>query len=157
MIALAHTALLLALAQPADQPAAEAAPIEVSGARFYAIDARTDPPEVVESSTIPYRPETSCFGWVLDVAPGKGEVTVREELRLPGPSANWGTAEGTSVHADRSGATSEITDDISDGMLSNEWCISAGDPTGAHHISIYQGRRLLHRFDFVVIEPPRAI
>ncbi|HEX8644117.1 MAG TPA: hypothetical protein VF702_09420 [Allosphingosinicella sp.] len=153
MIALAPTALFLLLAQPPAAPV----PIEVTGARFFAIDARTDPPGIVESTTIPHRAQTSCFGWGLDVAPHKGEVTIREELRLPGPAGSWGTAPGTTVHPDRSGASRQLTDDISDGILTNGWCISPGDPAGAHHISIYQGDRLLHRFDFVVVEPPRAI
>ena len=136
---------------------AQAADVRVTGTQFFAIDTRGDPPDVVESSTIPYRPETSCFGWVISVEPAKGEVSLREELRLPAPARSWGTAEGITVHPDRAGATSRLTEDLDDGILSNEWCLSEGDPTGAHQISVYHGDRLLHRFEFTMLEPPRAI
>jgi hypothetical protein len=156
MLALAPAALFLSIAQGAAPPAA-APPIVVTAARFYAIDNRNDPPAIVESTTIPYRPETSCFGWVLEYQRGKGEATIREELRLPAPAPNWGAAEDTTVHPDRAGATTLHRVDLSEGAISSEWCLSEGDPTGAHRISVYSGDRLLHRFDFTVVPPPRAI
>lgn len=152
---LAFVPLLLALAQ---QPAVGAGDVEVGGGQFFAIDARSDPPAIVEASSIPYRPETSCFGWVIHVTPRKGEVRVREELRLPAPSPSW-PVEGTTirVHDDRAGATNEFADDLSDGMITSEWCIADGDPVGDHHIEVFAGERLLRRFEFTVVEPPRAI
>lgn len=131
--------------------------IEVTGTRFVAFDTRTEPPAVAETTTIPYRPQTSCFGWLIEVAPRHGEVTLREELRLPAAAPNWGTGEGVTVHPDRAGATSVRRDDLDDGMLTGEWCLSEGDPSGAHRIRVYVGDRLLHSFDFTVLEPPRAI
>ena len=148
-------ALLLLASAPTTS--ALAPDLEVTGAQFFAIDTRTEPPRIVESASIPHRPETSCFGWLIRIAPRQGEVTVREELRLPAPAPNWGTAEGTSVHPDRAGATSTFTDDLSDGMLTNEWCLSEGDPTGAHQISISVSGRLLHQFEFTVLAPPTSI
>ncbi|HEX8366620.1 MAG TPA: hypothetical protein VF603_15165 [Allosphingosinicella sp.] len=145
-------ALLLApaAAQGSDQ-------IEVTAARFFALDSRTEPPVISETTTIPYRPETSCFGWVIEVTPRPGQVTLREELRLPAPAPNWGTGEGMTVHPDRSGATAVRPDGLDDGILTGEWCLSEGDPSGAHTISVHAGDRLLHRFEFTVMEAPRRI
>ena len=149
------SALLLALAQAAT--AVAPGQVEVAGTEFFAIDTRTDPPVIVPSATIPYRPETSCFGWVIRVAPRKGEARLREELRLPAPAPNWGTDAETRVHRDRAGATRLFSDDLSDGMVTSEWCISEGDPAGAHHIEVFSGDRLLHRFEFTVIGEPQRI
>ena len=81
-------------------------------------------------------------------------MTLREELRLPARAPNWGTAAGTTVHPDGEGATSRIEADLSEGLIANEWCLSPGDPIGAHKVSIYQGDRLLRQFDFEVIPDP---
>lgn len=151
----AASALLLSLAQAA--PPVAAADIEVRDAQFFAIDARTDPPGIAPSATIVHRPETSCFGWALDVVPRSGEARIREELRLPAPSPSWPVESTVRVHDDRAGATNEFSDDLSDGLVTGEWCITEGDPVGPHHIEVFSGDRLLRRFEFTVIEPPRAI
>jgi len=154
MFALAPAALFLSFAQAA--PAAPP-PVVVTAARFFALDTRTEPPGITESTTVPYRPQTSCFGWLLEIEPAKGQASIREELRLPAPAPNWGAADGVTVHPDRAGATAVLTVDLSEGLIANEWCLSEGDPTGAHQVSVYSGDRLLHRFDFTVIGPARAI
>ena len=154
MLAFAAAALFLTLAQGVPAPAAS--PV-VTSARFFALDARSDPPGISESTTIPYRPQTSCFAWLLEIEPAKGQASIREELRLPSPAPNWGTAEGVTVHPDRAGATSRQDVDLSEGVIANQWCVSEGDPVGAHRISIYSGERLLHRFEFTVIGPAQAI
>jgi hypothetical protein len=151
MSAFATFALLLAAAPP---PLPAEPRLEVREAQFLAIDTRNEPPAIVPSRRIPYRPETSCFAWLLEVAPQQARVTLREELRLPQASPNWGTAEGTTVHQDRAGATSRIEADLSEGIVANEWCVSEGDPVGAHSIRIYQGDRLLRTFEFEVVPDP---
>ena len=151
MAAFATLALVLAAAQ---SPAVAQPAVEVTEARFYAVDARTDPPGITESLRIPHRPETSCFGWVLSVAPQKATVSIREELRLPARAPNWGTSDTFTVHPDGAGATNRIEADLSEGLISSEWCLSPGDPLGAHHIRIYQGERLLRQFDFEVVPDP---
>lgn len=148
MALFASLALIAAVAQ-ADAPAEPQ--VRVEQAQFFALDTRTDPPAISETVRIPYRPETSCFGWLLTVAPQKGTVTVREELRLPARAPNWGESENSTVHPDRAGATSRIEADLSEGMIANEWCLSPGDPLGAHRVSVYLGDRLLHQFDFEVV------
>lgn len=141
----------LALVVAAAQAPAAAEPVRVEQALFFAIDMRTDPPGIAETLRIPYRPETSCFGWLLAVAPQKGTVTVREELRLPARTPNWGESETSTVHPDGAGATSRIEADLSEGLIANEWCLSPGDPLGAHRVSVYLGDRLLRQFDFEVV------
>jgi hypothetical protein len=145
MILAATMSILMASAQPA-----EAAPLRVTGAHFFAIDTRGAEPAVTESRVIPHRPQTSCFAWLLQVEPREGTVNVREELRLPARAPNWGQAPEMTVHADGAGATFQLTDDIADGEVMNQWCLSPGDPTGAHSIRVFQGDRLLHQFDFSV-------
>ena len=151
MALLESLALVLAAAQATAPAEVE---IRVEQAQFFAIDTRTEPPGIAETLRIPYRPETSCFGWLLTVAPQKGTVTVREELRLPARAPNWGESESSTVHPDRAGATSRIEADLAEGLIANEWCLSPGDPLGAHRISIYLGDRLLRQFDFEVVPDP---
>jgi hypothetical protein len=133
------------------QAVAAAPQVEVRAAHFYAIDVRGAEPVVTETSVIPHRPETSCFGWLLEVGPQKAQVTLREELRLPSRAGRWTSEPGTTVDPDGAGATTELTQDVSEGMLAHEWCISPGDPTGAHRVRVYQGDRLLREFNFTVV------
>ena len=146
---------LLALLIAAVQPPASAEPaLSVESGHFFSIDLRSEPPGIAEATRIPLRAETSCFGWLVQVAPRKGEVRVREELRLPTASPSWPAEGEIRVHDDRAGATKTFSDDLSDGMISSEWCIAAGDPIGRHHIQVFVGDQLLRRFDFEVVPDP---
>lgn len=138
-------AALLAQAAPSDS-----APV-VKGAEFFTEDKRTAEPAVQPGTRVPNRPDTSCYHWAVFVEAEQRSVRVREAFKLPAPAKQWGTGPGrTDVIEDRSGAVTEFDDDLSDGLISNGWCVAAGDPSGDHQIRVYVGDRLLHIFDFRV-------
>ncbi|TFI57302.1 hypothetical protein E2493_15650 [Sphingomonas parva] len=138
-------AIALALGQAAPQP------LKVLEAEFYAFDA-DDPDRAEATRIVPYVPETSCFGWEIRVPPADRTIRVREVLILPAPPRTWNTDESiTTISTDRRRAETELEQDLSEGMLSNDWCIADGDPLGRHRIEVYEGRRLLRRFDFQVV------
>jgi hypothetical protein len=124
----------------------------VESTQFYHIDDRTDPPVIEETTVIPYRPGQSCFGWAIWVSGGSGDVTVQEEYRLAGPAPNWSADSNSTIHDDRAGATTQLRENLDDGLLSNEWCITEGDPIGPYAIRVYDGDALLGAFDFEVAE-----
>jgi hypothetical protein len=139
------------------QATSPAPQIEVVDAHFYAVDARSGELGVSETNVIPQRPDTSCFGWTIEIVPGKGEVTLREELRLPSRAGDWPSSSETNVHPDGAGATTTLVQNLSDGILAHEWCLSAGDPAGPHSVRVFHGDRLLREFNFTVVpEPDRS-
>jgi hypothetical protein len=141
----ANLAVALALAQAAP------AGIRVIGAEFYAFDEDAPEGTAVPTRIVPHRPESSCFAWVLRVAPADRPVRLREILILPAPTPSWDVGDApTRVSPDRRRAETELVQDVSDGLASNEWCIADGDPVGPYRIEVYEDERLLHRFDFQV-------
>ena len=91
----ARLAIALALAQAAP------AGIQVIGAEFYAFD--EDAPEGTALATriVPHRPESSCFAWILRVAPVAQPVRLHEVLILPAPTRTWDVGDApTRISAD---------------------------------------------------------
>ena len=119
--------------------------------------------EPVPSNRVPYRPNSSCYTWIISVAPERRELAVREVFDLPAAARIWGS-EGSStppedgsvtlVNPDRSTAVTEFTDSLEDGVISHGWCVAAGDPTGPHRIRVFVGDELLHEFRFEVVPNP---
>jgi hypothetical protein len=90
---------------------------------------------------------------VIRVRPEERILHIREVLVLPAPSRTWEVGDARSaISADRRQAVTELRQDMSNGLLSNDWCIAEGDPIGPYRIEIHDGARLLHRFEFQVEE-----
>ena len=131
---------------------AQALPIVVLEADFVAFDQREPEVTAVSTRRVPYRPDSSCFAWILRVEPASRRVALRELISLPSAPKSWGvSAESTRVSKDRRSAETDLDDDIADGVISNEWCVADGDPVGRYRIEVFEGPRLLHRFDFAVV------
>ncbi len=147
-----HAAAILAAALML-QPAADSAAV-VTESIFISV-LRTPGGEVVRESTrIPYRPGDSCFSWGLRIAPQDRERIFEEVLRLPAPATDFGGNGETEVQvsADRSTATVRHTLAAGQSEIEGSWCIAAGDPLGAYQISVTDGARQIHRFDFDVVQ-----
>jgi len=142
--------LLLAMAMAAAQGGDKAAAPTIEGAHFVVTDADGGDSE---TSNVPYRPETSCYSWVIEVSPEPRELRVREVFELPGSADSWGEdpTAFTAVNGDRSTAVTEFADSLEDGVISHGWCVAQGDPTGPHRIRVFAGDRLLHDFRFSVV------
>ncbi|HEX7871944.1 MAG TPA: hypothetical protein VF475_03470 [Sphingobium sp.] len=139
---------------PPPAPALPPAPdITVVESQLLAI--LTDPAgadAVTSTTAIPYVVGRSCYNWALKYRPVEGELTLSEELILPGPARNWGTEGGdaTEVNAQRSGAITQRRFDASTGVATAGWCVAKDDPVGSYRYIIRQGEREVARFDFTV-------
>lgn len=120
------------------------------------------PGQPVESTRVPYRPNSSCYTWVITVPPESRELAVREVFELPGSAPIWGSdpASGipeqddgsvTAVNRDRSTGVTEFSDSLEDGAITHGWCVAEGDPTGPHRIRVFVGDAMLHEFRFEVV------
>jgi hypothetical protein len=146
LAALPLLALLLAAGQGAEQ-----APV-VRGAHFFRLNGGPVGTPAEETNVLPLRSGT-CYGWALRVAPEPRTVTIREVFDLPGPG-NWGASvedQFSAVARDRATAVTQFTVSIGEGMISHGWCVSPGDPAGAHRIRVYHGEQLLHDFHFTLM------
>jgi hypothetical protein len=68
-------------------------------------------------------------------------LRIREVLKLPKPPATWGEADDnefspTATSADRTTAVTALFMAAKDGVLTNGWCIAAGDPAGHYRIEV---------------------
>ena len=131
---------------------AQALPVVVLKTEFIVFEQHDPEGTAVSTRRVPYRPDSSCFAWILRVEPAPRRVAVREVFTLPAAPKSWGvSAESTQVSNDRRRAETDLDDDIADGMIGNEWCVAEGDPLGRYRIEVFEGARLLHRFDFAVV------
>src|ERR1051325_10481051 len=128
--------------------------LTVLGAHFYAQDLRGGEPRISETTTIPLRPNTSCYGWSLEVPPRAGSVAIREVFELPG-AGQWGIVnskdEVSAVTSGRNAAVTEFQAPLNEGVIAHSWCVAPGAPAGPHRIRVFQGDRLLHEFRFELV------
>lgn len=130
--------------------------IEVTGTKFYAERIGDDGTRVaIESTLIPFDPPTSCYRWEIEHKPQPGVRALRERLTLPAPAETWGGVDGnpdspTRIAPRRDVAETALILPLAKGTIGSSWCIDAGDPRGRHSIEVFDGTRLLHRFEFRV-------
>ncbi|MGZ8361360.1 MAG: hypothetical protein ACXWUX_12635 [Allosphingosinicella sp.] len=140
-------AALLLQSQPADSGKS------TLRARTFSVMQTPDGDLVTETSRIPYRPRASCFAWVLEMLPADGERIFSEVLQLPDAAPDWTSDEGLEVDVSADGRSGAIEHRLPAGEseLSSSWCIAPGDPLGAYQVTVREGDRLLHRFDFQIV------
>jgi hypothetical protein len=146
--------LFIAGLTAAAQPAPADGAIEVLGAHFYAQDNRQPDAPPIETTQIPHRPGTSCYGWVLEVPRQNRSVAIRELFELPAPARQWVTddpSRSSVVAPNQAAAATELQADLSEGLITHAWCVAEGDPEGPHRIRVYQGETLLREFRFTVV------
>lgn len=104
------------------------------------------------ASTIPYGVGKSCYEWFIRFAPVEGQLTLTEQLILPGPARHWTPepGEGTEVNPQRSAATTIRRFDASRGSAGAGWCVAKDDPVGSYRFILRQGEREVARLDFTV-------
>lgn len=129
-------------------------PIVVRHALFLAEPAGSGTDEPKITTRIPYRPGESCYRWVLQVKPQIRPVTLTEVFELPSAARQWNTdpLEKTDVSSNKSSATTEFRESLTDGLVTHGWCVAVGDPPGHYKISVFENQKLLHRFEFDVYD-----
>lgn len=109
-------------------------------------------PVAQPATTIPYLVGRSCYNWLVKFRPVPGDLTLTEELILPGRAGTWGTDPGgdTQVNRNGAGAVTERHFDGRSGVATAGWCVAQDDPVGPYRYIIRQGNREVARFDFMV-------
>ena len=107
---------------------------------------------------VPNLPDSACYNWYLKFDPAtKTELTLVETLTLPEPLEAWkdyanDPASTTQVNADaRSAVTTIKQAPDTDGWVTHGWCVAAGDPNGAHNISVTLDGAEVGNWDFAVV------
>jgi hypothetical protein len=129
----------------------------------FEVHRTVDGEDVGEATTVvPLRTDDSCWYWYLRLDQTKGEVTYIERLIMPSVPASWGDlsqmdpAEVSPFRLEDNGriGVSHRKEPLSDGWLSHGWCFLPGDPTGPHKVEVSIGGKLVHRFEFEVVDAP---
>jgi len=131
----------------------------VTTTNFYAESAGPDGKVTqIETTRVPYIVDTSCYRWTIAFTAGQGDRQFTERFTLPDSASSWGDTEGeaTTVSRDRRVAVTKVFADLSEGLVTHGWCVAAGDPLGQYRIEVFDGKRLLKRFDFKVVLPAEA-
>ncbi len=107
---------------------------------------------------VPNLPDAACYYWYLKFDPAtKAEVTLVETLTLPEPLEAWkdyvnDPASTTQINADAQSALTTITQaPDEDGWVNHGWCVAAGDPNGAHNITVTLDGAQVASWDFTVV------
>lgn len=95
-----------------------------------------------ETDRVPLRPRDACYGWRLHFsAKVSSELAWRDEFTLPAKPG-----QDTLL-------VTRKQDRPQNGWIGNTWCVTAGDPTGAHVIKVYFQDSLRRAFPFFVVSP----
>lgn len=102
------------------------------------------------TNRVPLDPSV-CYGWRLHVSSNiVGALAWKEIFKLPAPPASWLGADSAHVSRDRTTTVTRQRTTPTDGWLSHQWCVDAGDPSGNYEMTVYVENRLVKRFQFVV-------
>jgi hypothetical protein len=123
------------------------------GARSFSVIRDPGGDQIRETNRIPYRPRISCFEWVLEMMPVGRERVFSEVLELPGAATDWTSEDGVPVEvaADGGSATVEHRLAADAGALGGSWCLAPGDPLGTYQVTVREGGRVIHHFDFEIV------
>lgn len=120
-------------------PPAKAWVLKAEGGLFGP-DAPGEPgrPSFVPTTTLPLK-DGQAFGWRIQLRPGTGPVRVREELTLPTEPKTWGDPEPGLKRRNTPDGRSAITElqlVPVNGVISQSWTVTTGDPKGPWVIKV---------------------
>ena len=109
------------------------------------------PQSFVPSSVLPLK-DGQAFGWRMQVRTQARLVRVREELTLPAEPRTWGDPEpGLKRRTTPDGRTAitELLLEPKNGVISQSWTITQGDPKGGWvvKVRVEDGPEQVFRFD----------
>ena len=107
---------------------------------------------------VPNLPDASCYYWYVKFDPAtKTEVTLVETLTLPEPLDAWKNyandpASATQINANAMSAVTTLKAAPDEGgWVNHGWCVAAGDPNGAHNITVTFNGAEVGNWDFSVV------
>lgn len=149
-VALSAAALAGAgLAAAATPGADKAVVLKAEGGLFASGDSSDD--RFVASRALPLK-DGQAFGWRIQLRQPARTVVVREELTLPAEPRTWGDPEPglkRRTTADGRTAITELRLTPRNGVISQSWTVTTGDPKGTWVIKVRveDGPEHVFRFD----------
>jgi hypothetical protein len=107
-----------------------------------------------ETNAIPLLYNRACFGWRMQLGGPNRTVSLMEVLTTSQPAEQVIAGPETSVSADKTKATTRMTEIVQDGILQRSWCIIPGDPPGTYTYDITIDGEPRGQFVFCAIEIP---
>ena len=107
-----------------------------------------------ETNAIPLLYNRACFGWRMYLGGPNRTVSLLEVLTTSQPAEQVIAGPETSVSADKTKATTRMTEIVQDGVLQRSWCIIPGDPPGTYTYDISIDGEPRGQFVFCAIEVP---
>ena len=109
------------------------------------------PQSFVPSSVLPLK-DGQAFGWRMQVRTQARLVRVREELTLPAEPRTWGDPEPglkRKTTSDGRTAITELLLEPKDGLISQSWTVTQGDPKGSWvlKVRVEDGPEHIFRFN----------
>lgn len=107
-----------------------------------------------ETNAIPLLYNRACFGWRMQLGGPNRTVSLTEVLTTSQPAEQVIAGPETQVSADKTKATTRMTEIVQDGVLQRSWCIIPGDPPGTYTYDITIDGEPRGQFVFCAIEVP---
>jgi hypothetical protein len=149
VVGVTHGSALRASAiPPCHHHAGPADSIDVEQAAFGISDWDEDAGYVFSETDHVHLVPGTTFGWRLKLREPMSSVMLREEFVLPSAPAYWGLGPDTRLNEDRTVAITERRVSPTDGWLSREWTMTAGDPAGDYEMRVFLDDQLVKTFRF---------
>ena len=144
-------AIAVAQTKAADTPPA-AKPVR--SIPYVSITGEDGKQRIYETNAIPLLFNRACFGWRMYLGGPNRVVNLVEVLTTSKPAAQVIAGPETEVSADKTTATTRMTEVVQDGVLQRSWCIIPGDPPGTYTYDISIDGEPRGQFVFCAIEIP---
>src|SRR5262245_35992747 len=154
-------AALTVLALTAGAVAAQTAPTDKPGDKksvrsipYVSITGDDGRQRHYETNAIPLLFNRACFGWRMYLGGPNRVVSLKEVLTTSKPAEQVIAGPETIVSPDKTRATTQMFETVTDGILQRSWCIIPGDPPGTYTYDITIDGEPRGEFVFCAIEVP---
>jgi hypothetical protein len=134
----------------ADTPPAK----QVRSIPYVSITGADGKQRTYETNAIPLLFNRACFGWRMYLGGPNRVVSLLEVLTTSKPAEQVIAGPETEVSADKTTATTRMSEVVQDGVLQRSWCIIPGDPPGTYTYDISIDGEPRGQFVFCAIEIP---
>jgi hypothetical protein len=136
---------------PTDQPAEKKSVRSIPYVSITGDDGRQ---RHYETNAIPLLFNRACFGWRMYLGGPNRVVSLKEVLTTSKPAEQVIAGPETIVSPDKTRATTQMFETVTDGILQRSWCIIPGDPPGTYTYDITIDGEPRGEFVFCAIEVP---
>lgn len=141
-------------ASPAEKPSDKSAIKPVRSIPYVSITGEDGRQRHYETNAIPLLFNRACFGWRMYLGGPNRIVSLKEVLTTSQPAEQVIAGPETEVSADKTRATTRMSETVQDGVLQRSWCIIPGDPPGTYTYDVTIDGEPRGEFVFCAIEVP---